>query len=216
MIDRSTNCKAFFRQRVKEFFKFETGKLDSKIYEVHKAHSEWILSIGWNDKSNYLEKIAMLFSEVYEMYCEYDNENESPERACTRQGWEISDVLLRTLNFIYCLDQETEGQLNLEAIMSIDTVIDNRFENLNRDDFVYEDWAFALYTKLGSLVNSFRSFDLNTDSAIDKLATLNQIIYMCLIMLSYHRDKWNLQCDLLDPVWSKIEKNKHKKLIRDK
>ena len=63
MIDRSTNCKAFFRQSVKEFFKFETGKLDSKIYEVHKAHSEWILSIGWNDKSNYLEKIAMLFSE---------------------------------------------------------------------------------------------------------------------------------------------------------
>jgi hypothetical protein len=184
MVDRDT-APFYFTQPLATSFKLhEDAAFTSGIRRMYHEHIKWMDKQNWNDQSSYLEKLAMLMSEVWEVYSKPLDTVDDVELYHGRT-LEFADIILRTFSMIDVLKRDTDGEFNIESVLMADTVIDNRFESLAslKEGFFIEDWLFCLYNKIASMVNGFRSYTLDANT-MDLNASLNQIIYMSLMCIT--------------------------------
>lgn len=204
MIDREQNCRSFFNSMFTETF---PAPVTDSLVMLQLHHVNWVSSKGWHNKQP-LEYIALICSEVYEVW----EAHSAPGSDVSKIQEEVSDIVLRIIDFIYVMDEHLQC-MPLYSILTQETVIDNRLDSLNTSEFILNDYLFALFLKVSSVCNHFRSAVLEMDSVLSSRSALNQSLYLCFLILDRYKEKDE---DILTPIRDKIAFNLERKSVRFK
>lgn len=176
MVDRTT-AMPWFRMSLGEYFgfKYENVSAVKTFVELQREQIAIITPLGWMDSSSYLESVAMAMSEVWEAYSESDP---------TQREIEIIDVILRVIVLCERIRLECgDDMLELKSVLCMDTVIDNRFSDLNTKQPSTNAWYLAMYNKMASMVNMLRGKTFDKGYVHDLVSCCNQVLYLCFLLL---------------------------------
>lgn len=183
-------CDLFHVGRSKWNYEFYSGLRDIKNRQV-----ALITELGWYESSSYLESVALVCSEIYEIYSAYKDSPDNIED----QSIEIIDVMLRLFVLVDRLEYQQPTPVTFEEVIFASNPIDNRFECLDtgHDSFELESWLLCLYNKTSQSFNSVRGLSITETEMISLVSIFNQVIYMCLILV--------MKINNIDPVNARIK-----------
>jgi hypothetical protein len=183
MVDKQ-NAQFFFRTPMCQHFELRNANAGYLVLlqDVTDDLMDWTDGLNWNN-ATYLAKLGLIVSEVDEIDQAYYEYTQSPGSSAlkTHLICECSDLMLRVLNFVELVRREVPTVL-LSEVLQADTVIDNRYVSLNKEDADPMPYLYFISTKVGSMCNYFRHSRIDEEDVLDIMSRLNQILYMCFVL----------------------------------